>query len=160
MNRCFKNPFMAEACGMEIQRNHRMFAVLDEKIQQLFVGGIIDHYTDVSRNQMSSNKSGKLQELTRENIAETHEMSQSKAPKVMTLEQLRVAFALWVLLLMAAAVIFVMEWVIKFKNCLIISFIFLGFYKPEVKRRFARTPRGSQKERKNVLIIYRDAQFV
>lgn len=142
INRCLKQPFMTEACGMEIQRNHRMFDVLDEKIQQLFVGGIIDHYTDVSRNQMSSNNSEKLQELTKENIAETHEISQSKVPKVMTLEQLRVAFALWLLLLIAATVVFAMEWVIKFKNCLIISFIFLSFYKPGVNKRFARTPRG------------------
>lgn len=89
---------------------HRFIEVFDEKLQQLFTGGIIDIHSEIW--------------VKPENFKNyKHFYSHLEEPQILTLEHLEAGFVVWLISISFAVFSFMLEWLITFCEFLLIKFV-------------------------------------
>lgn len=84
--------------GIELPRNHKLFNIVDRKLQQLYVGGIINHYDEKYARGMDP---------------KVYEHLNHQGAQVLTLKHLEAGFVIWLVSLTFAFVAFLGEWIKK-----------------------------------------------
>lgn len=92
----------------------RLLSVIDRKLQQLFVGGLIEHYDSEYKEKINPKRFLHLQDPT--------------GPKVLTLEHLRAGFVVWLVSIVFALAVFSFEWMSRIWKYLIFKHILRSFY--------------------------------
>jgi hypothetical protein len=101
IERALKERFWIDMRGLMIPRNHKLFTVIDRKIQQHIEGGLIDFYN------------AEWIELLKPNYKEYAIRKEPRGPKVLTLKHLEAGFVVWLVSICVASVIFVFEMIYK-----------------------------------------------
>lgn len=119
LDRVLKENLYVEISGLEMPRNHRFYEIFDEKFQQLFAAGIIDHYRD------------KWVKLTK---PKHYRHLRDSCPKVLTMELLEAGFVVWLVSLTAAFVVFVCEWILTGLKWLVVEKVLSVYFDVMMKR--------------------------
>lgn len=90
-----------------------LFKTFDEKIQQLVVGGLIDYYDRDYSDFLNPRR---------------YEHLYPKGPKVLTMEHLKAGFIVCCVSLSIAMVAFVLEWIARLIEFIVLKNIMLAFY--------------------------------
>lgn len=117
LKRRLKTPIATELVGLEFPRNHRMFRAFDTKLQQLFEGGFIGLFYSTY-----------LRDLR------TSDTKESDEPQVLTMDHLEAGFVVWLVSISFAIAAFICEWLVRFRDHLVIRFTFKAYYKHRKKR--------------------------
>lgn len=96
----------------------KLLNIINRKLQQLFVGGLIEYYN------------AEYKELI--NIKRYKHLQDSTGPKVLTMEHLSAGFIVWLVSVVLAIIIFVTEWIPRFGEYLVSWYIFGTYYKQKV----------------------------
>lgn len=103
-----------EMFGMAFERNHMLFDTFDKKFKQLFTHGLINHF--LKKHDESARP-------------ETYANStESAGPKVLTMEHLKGGFIVFLVPLAASAVVFALEWLMRYGEYLIIRHIMSAYF--------------------------------
>lgn len=109
------------------QNFNRFFHAIDRKLQQLFEAGLIDYNTRYWFDRRDP----------RRNFVES-------GPQVLTLEELEAGFAICILPLILSAFVFVVEWMVTFKDLLITQIIFESFLRWQHRSLLIRINKSSR----------------
>lgn len=111
LKRKLADPIATELVGWQFPHHDRLFQVFDDKMQQLFEGGIIEyHYADFYKKLKSSN------------------IQESDEPQVLTMDLLEAGFVVWVISISLTALTLICEWLIKLRYLLLVKYIFRAYY--------------------------------
>lgn len=111
--RLHKERINLNSFGMVIPRNHKLYEIIDEKIQQLFTAGLVDFY---------SNEFFKYESKKR------YDHLYHDKPQVLTMKNLEAGFVIWLASLSLTLIAFVCEWFIRIMEFVIYKSIFKAFY--------------------------------
>lgn len=100
--------------GMFFPRNHQFYDTFDKKLKQLFTAGLIIHY-----------ESDHFKCLNEKRYKHLH----PEGPKVLTFDNLKAGFVIWLVSICLAIAAFVIECIIWMKDFLALKFILEAFYK-------------------------------
>lgn len=104
--RLLKENLYMEMCGMQFHANHQFFDVLNRKLHQLFVAGIIDEYNKEWLDMFNPLRYAHLY---------------PKEPQVLTMEHLEAGFVIWIAALSLSIVAFAAEWIDTFRIYLVFT---------------------------------------
>lgn len=139
LRRVFEERLYFEMFGLKLSYFHYLFEVLDRKIQQLFVGGIIDHYNSEFNEYLNPKR---------------YEHLHPTGPQVLTLEHLRAGFVVWLVSVTVAILTFAWEWIMALVDYVIARYIFITFYdflnsETRRKRDLKYTEKAAEKSKKD-----------
>lgn len=133
--RIIKESFITFSCGLETPRNHMLFNIFDLKMQQLLAAGIIQLLMK-KHERLDPESFKKPQLLTKEYLRDVYPKLYPKGPKVLTMEHLEAGFVVWMASLLLASITFMLEWINRMADILVIKFILTAFYE-EKKLQFS-----------------------
>jgi hypothetical protein len=114
--RLVRNILPVEMNSIYFPPNHDFFEVFDEKIQQLFTAGIVNHFVDEYK---------KYENLKR------YKHLYPDGPRVLSLMDLEAGFVIWLASISFAMVVFVIEWMIRIRRW----FVFVHVLKQTVLKK-------------------------
>lgn len=121
LRRVMKEDLFTDMHGLRFDYFHVFFKIFDRKIQQLFTGGITNHYIDEVIGNFNPKRYDNLY---------------VDEPQILTLEHLEAGFVIWLLAMSFAVCIFMLEWLKNFKDFLVFKYVFITFCKKkEVEER-------------------------
>lgn len=123
IKRILKDRLFHQNGGIELPRNHKLFDIVDRKIQQLFTGGIIMHYDE----KYARVKDPKIYE----------HFYQYKA-EVLTLQKLEAGFIIWLFALFLALVAFICEWIKQRFDHFIVKTVITALYGVRISEALTR----------------------
>lgn len=115
LKRILKERLFLEMYGWKFHKHEKLFDVMDLKIQQLFVGGLIDFYDREYKEQINPKRYEHLQGPF--------------GPKVLTLPHLEAGFVVWLLAINFAVFVFICEWLVRHQTYFLYKYAFEVFYK-------------------------------
>lgn len=102
LKRILKQRVCAEMLVWYFRPNdNKLINFIDQKLQQLLVGGLIDHYDAEYKELINPKRYKHLQDIT--------------GPKVLTMKHLRAGFNVWLISVISAILVFMCEWIIRTK---------------------------------------------
>lgn len=116
LSRVFKERLSSEMYGFSpLNKLHDVF---DTKFQQLVIGGLIDSYEKDYEEFLKPKR---------------YEHLQRKGPQVLTMENLRASFVVWLVSVGLALLAFIFEWVRTLGEYFLVKSIFNTFYDRKVQ---------------------------
>lgn len=112
LSRMLEKTIGVELSGMVFPRNHKLFEVLDDKLQQLFEGGVTEFIRSIE-------KTGKQQN--------DYAYFRSPGPQILTMKHLEAGFAVWLVSISFAMFAFICEWLVRLRDLLIFKYIFAAY---------------------------------
>lgn len=91
--------------SMIFTKCHKLFWIIDEKIQEFVTGGLIEHYNKEFYEALDPKRYDHLY---------------AKGPKVLTLDHLEAGFVIWLVSICFTIVVFACEWLNRVKDYLIV----------------------------------------
>lgn len=110
--------------GLRFELCHVFYEIFDKKIEQLFTGGIIKQY---------------IEQVTADMNPKRYEHLYVDEPQVLTIEHLEAGFITWLIALSLAIIIYMLEWLVRFKDSLVFKYIWIAFCKQKEVRGFKIT---------------------
>lgn len=101
LQRLMKERVDLDMSGMIFPPNHRFYKTFDRKIQRLFEAGFIDYFRTVERKCLNSKR---------------YEHLYRDQPQVLTLKHLEAGFVVCSAAMSISILVFVFEWLTKFKD--------------------------------------------
>lgn len=99
--------------SLQFPPHHELYEIFDEKMQQLFISGIIDHHVS-EYNRLADPK--------------CYEHLYRIEPQQLTLKNLEAGFVIWLASINFAIVAFVFEWFVRLTEYLMIRYLAAAFY--------------------------------
>lgn len=113
LKRIFDERLYGEMFGLKLTYFHYLYEVLDRKLQQMFVGGIIEHYNSEYYDYLNIKR---------------YEHLHPSGPQILTLEHLRAGFVVWLVSVIFAILTFGWEWIMVLFDYVISRFIFEAYF--------------------------------
>jgi hypothetical protein len=127
--RLLSEPYQEQFCGVKFPRNHRLYPNFNHKITQLYEAGIIEKYIkDHTENVLNPKWYEKPKLPHKKYLETTWRKSFIDEPKVLTMKDLEFGFVIWLGALVLPVIGFILEWLIKLKNGLVMKFVFAAYY--------------------------------
>lgn len=101
-------------CGMAFPRDHRLFPIIDKKIEQLITGGILNYYQDDLLEFLKPKR---------------YEHLYPKMLRVVSMKDLEEGFVVWLISVSVACIAFVFEWLMTFYVYIVWKRILAEMYK-------------------------------
>lgn len=124
-------PTRLEMLGFNMPRNHKLYWIFNEMIQQLVEKGIVQYHTEDHYGRM------KLSRFFRE---------EDLGPQVLTLEDLEASFVLWFATVPFAVAAFLFELMIALKDLVVISAVFKSYFQCKISEHVQRFLEAEGKE--------------
>jgi hypothetical protein len=127
--RLLSEPYQEQFCGVKFPRNHRLYPNFNNKITQLFEAGITEKYIkDITENVLNPKRYEKPVLLHKKYLETTWRKSFIDEPKVLTMKDLEFGFVIWLGSLVLPMIGFILEWLNRLKNGLVMKLVFAAFF--------------------------------
>lgn len=133
--------------GLAFPRNHRFFEVFNKRVKQMIAGGIVDQLSDEFKDLTGKKK------IT----------SNLEAAEPMTLEHLQAGFVVWLISLIFPIAVFIIEWIIRFAECIVFELVFESYtrsFEINVKNRDKKIIKIVKKSNKNTNGNYKSVKSI
>lgn len=111
-----KQVLFIEMCGMRFRKHHQFIGIFDQKTQQLFTGGFIEHFLREETEQLNWKRFANLY---------------PKGPTVLNLKKLEPGFVIWISSVSFALIAFAFEWTLAFRDYLVMKYLLKSFFETQ-----------------------------
>jgi hypothetical protein len=126
--RIMSKPYQEQFCGIDFPRNHKLYTNFNRKIQQLIESGITEKYKNEHKKIFDPKFYEKPRLPHKKYLETTWRKSFINEPKVLTMKDLEFGFAIWLGSLTLPLIGFILEWLNRLKNLLVMKFIFAAYF--------------------------------
>lgn len=113
LDRVIDERFQLQMSGMIFPFNNRFFNIFGRRSQQMFEAGMIERYTSPYFDLLKKKK---------------RKFSPQTGPQVLTMQHLEAGFLIWLASVCFSKIVFAFEWLISFKNYIIVESLLDAFY--------------------------------